>query len=555
MKQELARPSRRQFLRQWLPDTLLDLPQEFAETAVSQPQSSTLPEIGIIALNRMGYGPRPGDLAAFNALSATDQDRLYTYIDQQLDPDNITDTDFETRLAAANFATMNLSLSDMWGTYHRNPSGGNTTFRRTPTHELEVLTFMRAVYSKKQLFEVLANFWHNHFSIYAWNLPEAAVYMSYDRDVIRANTLGNFRTMMEAVAKSTAMLYYLDNYANKDSGPNENWARELLELHAMGAENYMGVADPATVPKDGNGVAVAFVDEDVFELTRAFTGWTVSNSKTNVTIGDSGEFYYRTDWHDYGEKTFLGQTIAANQPAMADTQEALDIIASHIGTARFVCRKLVRRLVNDNPPNDLVESAAALFQAQWQASDQLKQVVRHILRSDAFQTTWGMKMKRPFELAASALRAAEAEFAFDLVESNTSSLISQYDKIGQPLYAWHPPNGYPDVAAAWRSSTSFVMRWRYAAWATEKVDANGNHHLPINAQHPANLDTPNQIADYWIDRLLSRTIGSTERQKIIDFLAQDGDPNSPIDITSNKGLKHIRTLAILIMNSPDFQWK
>lgn len=552
MKQEIARPSRRQFLRQWLPDTLRDLQAATAKTAVSQ--STTLPEIGIIALNRMAYGPRPGDLATFNALGGNDQDRLFAYIEQQLDPDTITDADFETRLAAANFATTGLALSDMWATYHRNPSGGNTTFRRTPTHELEVLTFMRAVYSEKQLFEVLANFWHNHFSIYAWNLPEAAVYMSHDRDVIRPHTLGNFREMLEAVTKSTAMLYYLDNYANKDSGPNENYAREMLELHAMGAENYMGVEDPANVPLDG-GVPIAFVDEDVFELTRALTGWTVSNSKTNATIGDSGEFYYRTDWHDYGEKTFLGQTIAANQPALKDAQDGMDIIASHMGTARFVCRKLVRRLVSDNPPNDLVESAAAIFNAQWQASDQLKQVVRHILQSSDFQTTWGMKMKRPFELAASALRAANANFAFDLAESNTASFVSQFDKIGQPLYAWHPPNGYPDVAGAWRSSTSLVMRWRLLGWLVDKVAADGSYHLPINVEHPANLDTPNGIADFWIDRLLSRTLGTTERQKIVDFLAQGGDPDAPINITSNSGLKHIRVLAALIMSTPDFQWK
>ena len=140
MKQEIARPSRRQFLRQWLPDTLRDLQAATAKTAVSQ--STTLPEIGIIALKRMAYGPRPGDLATFNALGGNDQDRLFAYIEQQLDPDTITDADFETRLAAANFATTGLALSDMWATYHRNPSGGNTTFRRTPTHELEVLKLL-----------------------------------------------------------------------------------------------------------------------------------------------------------------------------------------------------------------------------------------------------------------------------------------------------------------------------------------------------------------------------------------------------------------------------
>src|SRR5262249_35482846 len=146
-----------------------------------------------------------------------------------------------------------------------------------PLRDVRDAAFIRAVYSQRQLNEVLADFWHNHFSVYAWDYSFASsTWASYDRDVIRGHMLGNFRQMLEAVATSPAMLYYLNNYVNQVAGTNENYGRELFELHTMGTENYAGVVDPFSVPKIG-GTATQYCDNDVYETARCFTGWRVND--------------------------------------------------------------------------------------------------------------------------------------------------------------------------------------------------------------------------------------------------------------------------------------
>ena len=138
-------------------------------------------------------------------------------------------------------------------------------------------TFLRGVYSKKQLVEVLADFWHNHFNVYFWQDDGVPLLVSYNRDVLRTHLLGNFRQMLEAVATHPSMLYYLNQNNSSDAGPNENFTRELFELHTLGAENYLGVRDPNTVEKDANGIAIGYVDNDVYEAARALTGWRVDD--------------------------------------------------------------------------------------------------------------------------------------------------------------------------------------------------------------------------------------------------------------------------------------
>lgn len=287
------------------------------------------------ALALQGYQDAPlHPMRQPSALGATPEARLQAYVDQQLNPQAIVDSDCDARLAAAGFNTLGKTLEQLWADHVVN--NDDWSYRMLPFTETEKTTFIRAVYSKRQLFEVLADFWHNHFNVYGWHYYVGPVFVHYDRDVIRANMLGNFRAMLEQAARSTAMLFYLDNYINQAGGFNENFARELLELHTLGAENYLGVMDPFQVPVGDDGIAIGYVDNDVYEAARSFTGWRVDYSTWEPGVGQSGAFLYYPPWHDRANKFFMHQYIPADQADMKDGQDVLDIIAHHPGTARFI---------------------------------------------------------------------------------------------------------------------------------------------------------------------------------------------------------------------------
>ncbi|NHZ72918.1 MAG: DUF1800 family protein, partial [Nitrospirae bacterium] len=406
--------------------------------SLAQAAPPALPPVGVVALNRMAFGPRPGDLEAFEALGGTDEARLLAFVDQQLAPESIDDSEAEARVAASGFSTTGKSLPQLWVDHAVGDPAWEDRIR--PVVETQLLTFIRAVYSRRQLVQVLADFWHNHFNVYGWDFWEAPVFVHYDRDVIRPNVLGNFRIMLEAVAKSTDMLFYLDNWLSSKDGPNENFAREILELHTLGAENYFGAIPRDQVPTDGNGITVGFVDEDVFSVARSLTGWSVDGDPWWDPTTGNGTYLYRHDWHDLSAKNVLGLEMPASQPAEKDGQDVLDLLASHPGTGKHIARKLCRRLIGDQPPEGVVDAAAAVFTAQVNAPDQLAQVVRTILLSNEFRSTWGEKVKRPFEIAASCLRAGGADFPFVEGDSDTETFEWLYYNTGQYLFGWHPPN-------------------------------------------------------------------------------------------------------------------
>ena len=513
-----------------------------------------LPPVGIIALNRLGMGARPGDLAAFDALGATDEDRLFAYIDQQLDPTSIDDPDFDARMTEAAFTTLDKSLEQLW-TDHIVNYGGDYFYRSFPLREVERAAFVRAVYSTHQLVEVLADFWHNHFNVNGWEYPSPSVFVHYDRDVIRAHMLGNFREMLEAVATSTAMLYYLDNYVNRRQGPNENWSRELLELHTLGAENYFGVMDPSEVPLDAQGLPIGFVDDDIIEAARCFTGWAVANSASGPA-GNTGLFLYRDDWHDLGSKRVLGIDIPADQDPMKDGRDVLDAVASHPGAARHICSKLCRRLINDEPPASVVASAADVFLAQQGAPDQLKQVVRHILRSVEFRTTWGQKVKRPLESIVSALRATAADFTIMMGEVDSDSFMNQFDLMGQAPYAWIAPDGYPDVKGAWQGTTPLAMRWRMLSWLVTVTNDAGDYRLDVLGQAPVGIRSPNALADFWIERILGRPMPDRDRTQIVELMAQGRNPDFDLALDTDTEVQdRLRAMVATILMSPEFQWR
>lgn len=513
------------------------------------------PSGAAIVYTRLAFGPAAGDIAAFNALGANDEARLLAWVTQQTNPASINDTAANNRLAASGFTTLNKSLTQLWAD-HVVPDDLPWEERIRPLTETVYATFIRCIHSKRQLLEVMVQFWHDHFNVYADDFPISAVWVHTDRDAIRANAFGNFRTLLEAVAKTPGMLYYLDNYNNSAEDANENYARELMELHCLGADAYYGSISPAQVPRDGQNRPLGYCETDVIEAARCLTGWTVSDRDWDPNFGNTGNFLYYAPWHDNGVKTVIGTTLPANQPAMKDGRDLFDILASHPATGRFVAKKLAKRLLGDFPPASVVDNAAAVFTANWQAPDQIAQTVRAIVLADEFLTTWGDKVKRPFEIAVSAFRGIGFDLPFRLNDNPTNWFHWTFYNTGQPLFGWHPPNGYPDIKFAWNSTSPRVMGWRLVNTMIQiDDDANVRFCNPYAAT-PADRRSAQELVDFWTDRILGRPADGTEQAELVEFMAQGFNPNFDLPLDSDEDTRdRLRTLVALICMSPSFLWK
>jgi len=532
----------------------------------SQAQLLTLQRapFAVRVLNHLTAGANAASIAEFNALGGNDTARLTAFVDQQLNPSSISDSALETRLNGAGYTTLNKSLTQLWAD-HRII----TTDSSAPARETQRAALVRAVYSRRQLQEVMVDFWQNHFNVAISNSSAAPVYVHYNRDVIRANAFGNFRAMLEAVGQSTAMLYYLNNASNSRSGPNENYARELLELHAFGAENYLGFVNPFQVPPcpEDTSYPIGYTDLDVYDTAAAFTGWTVKDGRNGFPAENDGTFAYRQAMHDAGPKLVLGLYLNPEQPALKDARDIYDRLASHPRVAKFICRKLIRRFVSDRPDQALVDSAAAIFRSNWQHPDQLKLTLRHILLSDAFIHGWGQKNRRPFELMAAALRAGGSDWTIKGVsESRSNDFMSRLATTGHAPYDWAAPNGYPDVGVTWAGSNNMVTTWKMLSWLTETVDTDAalTPLLPILAQSRANVAswTANNLVDYWCQRILGYLPIASRRQVLVAFLAQNGDPatyvitdtdtSATTDLKRHYNQQRLRSMVSMILISPEF---
>jgi uncharacterized protein (DUF1800 family) len=320
--------------------------------------------------------------------------------------------------------------------------------------DLREAKLFRAILSNRQLQEVLADFWFNHFNVYEGKgQPDRVMLASYERDAIRPHVLGKFKDLLLAVTRHPAMLYYLDNWESMgsdifDVGPfapgqfgpvqalsrmahglNENFGRELLELHTLGV----------------NG---GYTQQDVIAVARCFTGWTIRlpNQKP--------EFAYASFMHDADEKTVLGRKIAAGG-GESDGLQVIDILARHPSTAHFVATKLARRFVADDPPPALVDMLARVF---LKTDGDLRAVMEALFTSREFnsQGAWLAKVKSPLEMVASAARAVDADVA------DTYTLAQNVTEMGEPLYQKESPNGFKDSADTWLSTASVTARIRFA---------------------------------------------------------------------------------------------
>ena len=534
--------------------------------AISQAQLVTLQRapFAVRVLNHLTAGATTASIAEFNALGANDTARLTAFVDQQLNPAAINDSALDTRLNGAGYTTLNKSLPQLWAD-HRII----TTDSSAPARETQRAALVRAVYSRRQLQEVMVDFWQNHFNVAISNGNAAPVYVHYNRDVIRANAFGNFRSILEAVGQSTAMLYYLNNASNSRSGPNENYARELLELHTFGAENYLGFVNPLQVPPapEDPSYPIGYTDLDVYDTAAAFTGWTVKDGRNGFPAENDGTFAYRQAMHDAGPKQVLGMYILPEQAAMKDGRDIYDRLASHPRVAKYICKKLIRRFVSDRPEQSLIDSAAAVFRSNWQNPNQLRLTLRHILLSNAFIHGWGQKNRRPFELMAAALRTCGSDWTIKGVsEGRSNDFMSRLANTGHAPYDWAAPNGYPDVGVSWGGSNNVVTSWKMLSWLTEAQDTDAalTPLLPILAQSRANVAswTANNLVNYWCQRILGYQPIASRRQVLVSFLAQNGDPatyvitdtdsSATTDLKRHYNHQRIRSLVSMILMSPEF---
>ncbi len=442
-------------------------------------------------LNRAGYGPRPGELAAAQAVG------YESYLEQQLHPEQIEDK-------AVDMLERRLTL------YQMDNSQLIEQDEKDAVRELIGSTLMRMVYSKKQLFESIVEFWSDHFNIYVRKAePMPMLKIIDDRDVLRPYALGNFRDLIGASARSQAMLLYLDNVRNNKEDPNENYARELMELHTLGVDG-------------------GYSQDDVQEVARVLSGWTVQPRGLR-----KGQVQFLSDRHDFAEKQILEFTFPPGRGEQ-ELDDLLNILAAHPSTAHFLATKLVRRYVSDQPPEGLVDRVAMAY---TETDGEIKGMLRVIFLSEEFRDA-PPKLKRPLTFLISAVRALNAAL-------RPSSELGQWlGSLGQLPFHWPPPDGFPDVSSAW--ATNLLPRWNFAS-----LLARG--HLPgvtLTFEEiiaAANVQKAGDALQLFAPLLFGRALDE-ERYK--DLLTYAGNGL----VTEPAAQNRLKNCLALLIASPAFQW-
>ena len=531
-------------------------------------------------LNRLGFGARPGDLDRVKSMG------LDNYINQQLNPEKISDSTAENKLAE--LTTLNMSTAELYGQFpqpgqllrqlqargmlpadaemkseapknnqtqppgnpldnEKNPEAIERYYRdnglQRPQRiiaELQASRILRAVYSERQLQEVMVDFWTNHFNVFANKGADRWLLTAYDRDTIRPFAMAKFSELLEATAKSPAMLFYLDNFQSvspdaggsrlrpqqqQRRGINENYARELMELHTLGVDG-------------------GYTQKDVQEVARCFTGWTIfqprggaaaiaaimpRDGERNARRDDAmrrtaGTFFFNQRAHDDGEKLVLGHKIPSGG-GMKDGLMVLDILAHHPSTAKFIATKLVRHFVSDNPPPALVDRVAATYK---KSDGDIREMLKTIFFSKEFNSpeAYRVKIKRPFELVVSAIRTLGAD-------TNGGPGTHQWiARMGEPLYGFQTPNGYSDAAESWVNTGGLLERMNFGlALAGNRVQGT-----KVNLANASGDQS--KVLDEYLKTILAGDISTSTREALTKQL-QKSDPATKV--------------VGLILGTPEFQ--
>ncbi len=420
-------------------------------------------------LKRSRFGTTAADLAAARAQG------INGYLEQQLNPQQML-PDLVELQAAVRFPVTELPLT---AAYYAD------AFELSEiTRQLAEKTVFLGTYSDRQLFEVMVGFWTDHFNIdnVTGNLPRTKP--DFDRNVIRANAFSSFRALLHASAKSPAMLEYLDGMSNVADGPNENYARELMELHTLGVDG-------------------GYTEADVKEVARCFTGWGIN--------GTTRMFEFHPQRHDTEEKHVLGTVIPAGG-GVEDGEAVLDLLASHPSTARFIATKLVRHFVADQAPAVIVEAVRAAFSA---SDGDIPTLLRALFLHPDFASYADYKLKRPLNYVCGALRAYDN----DASHYPGTELLSLLSRLGQVPHRWFAPDGYPDVASYWLSASGLLERWNFAAELVETRGLFGES--PASALVEEGMSAE-QLVDALAAKLIMRTLRTSDRAALITIAGSDG---------------------------------
>ena len=488
---------------------------------------------------------------------------------------------------------------------------------------------IRAVYSENQLEEAMVDFWMNHFNVYAGKAAVRWYIPSYERDVIRKNALGNFKDLVVGTAQHPAMLFFLDNFQSQSPnaqannrnnrqlqriletgqipprqrerlrqrgltdeeinqrverakqmannqqrgqrGINENYARELMELHTLGVDG-------------------GYTQKDIVEVARAFTGWTIADprgyrraaanmisDRENRALDrlqrmagvpddlESGEFYFNERWHDKDAKTVLGQKI--NEGGIKDGLKVIDILVAHPSTAKFIARKLAVKFVSDRPSEALVKRVANAFQT---SKGDIKTTLRALFNDPEFfaPENYRAKIKTPFELLVSSLRALDADV------NASPALIGLLQKMGEPLYGYQAPTGYPDTAEDWVNTGALLERMNFAvALASNRIPQTRVNLAKFEANSKAEILNKTvadvlggEISAATRATLLKQTeqpliepkLSASEEDLEVDNTAMRGQGggrgiNRPARLLSPSGNAEVFKIVGLLIGSPDFQ--
>ncbi len=432
--------------------------------------------------------------------------------------------------------------------------------------ESQQAKILRAVYSERQLQEVMTDFWFNHLNVYIQKGPDRILTASYERDAIRPNVFGKFEDLLKATAEHPAMLFYLDNWMSaspnaktpdrdelrrmrrerrfggfggrfgnragrrmaidddqrmlnqngriprRSRGLNENYAREIMELHTLGVDG-------------------GYTQKDVQEVARCFTGWTIRNPRAG------GDFYFNPLMHDDGEKTVLGKKIPAGG-GIKDGYAVIGLLATHPSTAKFISTKLARKFISDNPPQALVERMSQTF---LKTDGDIREVLRTMLRSPEFfaAENYRAKIKTPFEMTVSAVRAIGAD-------TNGNPQFHRWmAQMGEGLFMCQPPTGYPDTADRWVNTGALLERMNFAlALSDDRIPG-----ARVNLQNlSAGVDTTrqSQVVDHFVKLLLRGQVSPQTRETIDKSLSERR-------LATTGGQVDVAKVVGLILGSPEFQ--
>ncbi|WP_372365501.1 DUF1800 domain-containing protein [Candidatus Uabimicrobium sp. HlEnr_7] len=438
-------------------------------------------------LSRTTYGLWPGELEKLKTIGRE------AWLEWQFKPMAINDTLCDLR--ARRFETIHHHFS-MCYEYRK----------KVLRSEMVKHTLLRAIYSRRQLFEVMVGFWTDHFNIHIEKSDCIYLKATDDREVIRKHALGNFRDLVHASAISPAMLVYLDGKSNKKEKaqdiPNENYARELLELHTLGVHG-------------------GYSQKDVFEVARALTGWRYNRRKV----------FFNKNLHDQGSKKILGQVLPANG-GKEDLQLVLDIVCNHPSTAAYICLKLAKRFISPTPPKSIVEKMSQVF---IDTKGDIKSVLRCLFLSEEFYQpeTVAQKFKRPFHFIVSCLRFLGADTYADKPQ------INYLERMGQVPFQYPTPDGYPDEMQPWLGT--LLWRWNFAHAATANKIRGTRIRLKklLSSLSIDDKKDTHKLVAHFIGRLPSKE----EQQIFTDYMQQK----------DMKKMANQQEFVGLILCSPAFQ--